>query len=218
MLLLSYAGMALALMLLSLGVAAHKPALLLFAVFGYVVMFSVGAGPVCWLLASEVLPTQLRAKGMMMAVVANRAVASLVSLTFLSATSDSAAAAFAIFAVFCCAVWVFVYYRCPETKGRSLEDMSALFNAIARHHTRGKSRSGQAQTFASRFAVNPLVSGTKGIPLGDMVPEDEDSEDEEQGAEEAGCREDGRRLQSCCDYQTARNADEEMSRPMVTAR
>ena len=127
MLLVSYAGMAVALLFLAVGIATHDRTLLLASIFGYVVLFSVGAGPVCWLLASEVLPTELRAKGMMLAVIPNRVAASIVSITFLSATSSSAPVAFVVFALLCAGVWVFLYRRCPETKGRSLEDMLALF-------------------------------------------------------------------------------------------
>ena len=157
MLLLSYAGMGCALVLLAVGTSSHSRLLLLPAVFGYVIFFSVGAGPVCWLLASEILPTEARARGMMLAVVPNRFMASVVSLTFLSATSDSASSAFLVFASVCFLVCVFVYCRCPETKGRSLEEMYHLFAAIARHNARSSRSLG---CFSSLFCVSPLILGT----------------------------------------------------------
>jgi MFS family permease len=156
LLLLSYAGMGCALILLAIGSWSHSRMLLLPAIFLYVIFFSCGAGPVSWLLASEILPTQVRARGMMLAVVPNRLMASLVSLTFLSATSESASSAFCVFAAGCFLVCLFVYCRCPETKGRSLEDMAHLFAAIARHNARSSRSTG----FASLFSVSPLILGT----------------------------------------------------------
>ena len=166
MLLVSYSGMALALLFLAHGVAEHNRTVLLAAIFGYQIMFAAGAGPICWLLASEVLPTDLRAKGMMLAVIPNRVVASVISLTFLSATSDSAASAFVAFSVFCLAVCIFVYYRCPETKGRSLEDMYVLFEAIARHQRRTSSRAMVARgPAAERERGHDGASGAAGTLL-----------------------------------------------------
>ena len=156
MLLLSYAGMGSALIMLAVGASSNSRLLLLPAVFAYVIFFSFGAGPVCWLLASEILPTEVRARGMMLVVIPNRLMASAVSLTFLSATSDSAASAFLVFASICFLVFIFVYCRCPETKGRSLEEMYHLFAAIARHNA----RSSHAAGLTALCSVSPLILGT----------------------------------------------------------
>ena len=90
---------------------------------------SAGAGPVCWLFASEILPTTIRARGMALAAGLNRLTAAVISLSFLSFTGASAGGAFLFFALVCVLVVWFVYARVPETKGRSLEDMYNLFAA-----------------------------------------------------------------------------------------
>ena len=91
------------------------------------------------LFAAEILPTSVRARGMMLATSSNRTMSSIISLSFLSFTGQSAPAAFLFLAAVCLfAVW-FVYTKCPETQGHSLEDMYELFTAAARAqaHSRG---------------------------------------------------------------------------------
>lgn len=132
LLIVSYAGMAMSLVLLAVGAATSAKVIMVAGVFGYVVTFSLGAGPICWLFASEILPTGIRARGMTLAAGSNRFIAFTVSLTFLSATGSSAVVAFLCFAAVCGVVVVFVHKQCPETAGRTLEEMYDFFAASAR--------------------------------------------------------------------------------------
>lgn len=105
-----------------------------FAIIGlslYLSFFSVGMGPVAWLIPSEIFPTSIRAKAMSIATLSNRIVATLMSSTFLS-TSNAIGWGpfFIILAVVCAVVFVFVFFLLPETKGRSLEDMTLYFAEI----------------------------------------------------------------------------------------
>lgn len=105
-----------------------------FAIVGlalYLSFFSVGMGPVAWLIPSEVFPTSIRAKSMSIATFCNRIVATAMASTFLS-TSNAIGwgAFFVLLAVVCVLVCVFVFFLMPETKGRSLEDMSLYFAEI----------------------------------------------------------------------------------------
>ena len=54
------------------------------ATWTYMMSFSLGIGPGCWLVASEVFPLVIRAKCMALATVANRVFSSLIASTFLS--------------------------------------------------------------------------------------------------------------------------------------
>ncbi len=97
----------------------------------YLISFSIGMGPVAWLIPSEIFPTSMRAKGMSIATFCNRIVATLMASTFLS-TSNAIGwgAFFLLLAVVCVVVFVFVFFLLPETKGKSLEDMSLYFAEI----------------------------------------------------------------------------------------
>jgi len=105
-----------------------------FAIIGlsiYLAFFSVGMGPVAWLIPSEIFPTSIRAKGMSIATLSNRIVATAMASTFLS-TSNAIGwgAFFIVLAAICVVVLAFVFFFLPETKGRSLEDMTLYFAEI----------------------------------------------------------------------------------------
>ena len=92
------------------------------------VFFSIGMGPIGWLIPSEVFATSIRAKSMSVATFFNRIVATIMASTFLS-TADAIgwAGFFLLLAAICAVVAAFVFFFVPETKGRSLEDMSVYF-------------------------------------------------------------------------------------------
>ena len=97
----------------------------------YLSFFSVGMGPIAWLVPSEIFPTSIRAKAMSIATLSNRIVATLMASTFLS-TADAIGwgTFFVVLALVCVVITVFVFFLLPETKGRSLEDMSLYFAEI----------------------------------------------------------------------------------------
>eukprot|EP01083_Nonionella_stella_P036685 100105_1 len=91
----------------------------------YVAVFSLGWGPICWVMISEIFPLQIRSKGMAVATCANRLTAGLVSLFFLSMedvlTPIGTWILFLIVSVF---ALVFVYRLVPETKNKTLEQIT----------------------------------------------------------------------------------------------
>ena len=96
--------------------------------FVYVISYSVGYGPGTWVVMLEVLPMQIRAKGLSLAMLVNRMIATLLSGTFLTLVdSRTYAGYFGFFLAVCVGCVVYVYWLIPETQGRSLEDMSTLF-------------------------------------------------------------------------------------------
>jgi hypothetical protein len=102
-----------------------------FALALYLAMFSLGIGPGAWLIPSEVFPTCIRAKAMSVSTFCNRATATLMASTFLStAQAITYAGFFFLLAGICVVFFGFFYFILPETKGRSLEDMSLYFAEI----------------------------------------------------------------------------------------
>lgn len=94
----------------------------------YLAAFSIGMGPGAWLIPSEVFSISIRAKAMALATAMNRAMATVMSSTFLSITEVMGFGAYCcLLAIICVLIMTFLYFYLPETKGRSLEDMSIYF-------------------------------------------------------------------------------------------
>jgi MFS family permease len=109
----------------------HSSGFAVFALALYLAFFSLGMGPGAWLIPSEVFATTIRAKAMSVATFMNRATATLLASTFLStANAMSWAGFFLLLSVVCIIVGAFFFVYLPETKGRSLEDMSIFFAEI----------------------------------------------------------------------------------------
>ena len=139
MLLASAGGMAASLLVLGLSVRAPPAsatgwaaATCVAAAAAFMASFSLGFGPVIWMYGSEILPLRLRAQGTGIGTAVNRVMSAAVGMTFISLyEAVGMAGTFYMFAAASAAAWVFVYACLPETKGRSLEEMEALFDAGA---------------------------------------------------------------------------------------
>ncbi|KAB1201622.1 Polyol transporter 5 [Morella rubra] len=137
LLLLGSAGMAVSLAGLGLGskfleYSNSKPgwaiALCVVAVCSAVSFFSIGLGPITWVYSSEIFPMRLRAQGSSLAISVNRLVSGLVAMTFLSISREiTFGGMFFALAGIMAVGTVFFYYCLPETKGKSLEEIGALF-------------------------------------------------------------------------------------------
>jgi sugar porter (SP) family MFS transporter len=97
----------------------------------YIASFAISLGPVFWLMISEIYPLNIRGKAMSVASLANWSSNWLVALTFpvLLATLGGAGS-FWLFAALGIVAWFFVYFRVPETKGRTLEEIEADFRGV----------------------------------------------------------------------------------------
>ncbi|KAL3535753.1 hypothetical protein ACH5RR_004214 [Cinchona calisaya] len=137
MLLLGTTGMAISLAGLGLGSMylhhSHKKplwaiALCVLAVCSDVSFFSIGLGPITWVYSSEIFPLRLRAQGTSLAVSVNRLVSGVVSMTFLSISKKiTFGGMFLVLSGIMVAATIFFYFLLPETKGKSLEEMGAIF-------------------------------------------------------------------------------------------
>lgn len=91
--------------------------------------FSVGVGPVTWAGASEVFPLHIRAKALSLATSSNRLVSATVAGTTLTLRNAFGVSGFFVF--YACMTVVsacYLYKFFPETKGLSLEEVTALFD------------------------------------------------------------------------------------------
>jgi SP family galactose:H+ symporter-like MFS transporter len=129
LLLIGIAGMAVTLGVLGLAfhMAGRTGALAWLAVISmmvYVASFAISLGPIFWLLISEIYPLKIRSSGEGLAAAFNWGSNLLVSLTFLTLLQMlGATRTFWLYGLFAIASWIFSYYKVPETKGRTLEEI-----------------------------------------------------------------------------------------------
>ncbi|MEV6610796.1 sugar porter family MFS transporter [Kutzneria sp. NPDC051319] len=102
----------------------QAPWLALAALLLYMASYAVGLGPVFWLMISEIFPLRVRSVAMSACTVVNWAANFVVSLTFLTLVDwISRSGTFLLYAVIAAVALVLFWWRVPETKGRSLEDI-----------------------------------------------------------------------------------------------
>ncbi|KAI4325844.1 hypothetical protein MLD38_031208 [Melastoma candidum] len=100
----------------------------LVATYSYVAFFNIGLAPVTWVYSSEIFPLKLRAQGFSLGVAVNRGMNALISSTFLSLSEAlTIGGCFFMFAGISVVALLFFYFLFPETKGKSLEEIEALF-------------------------------------------------------------------------------------------
>lgn len=120
-------GLSLALAFLGNGKLGIGLAIL--AVCGNVAFFSVGIGPVCWVLSSEIFPLRLRAQASALGAVGSRVSSGVITMSFLSVSrAITVAGTFFVFAVISALSVAFVHTCVPETKGKSLEEIEMVFH------------------------------------------------------------------------------------------
>ena len=96
--------------------------------FCFMAFFAVGPGVCVWLALSELMPTRIRSNGMSIALVINQAVSTTIAATFLPTVGKYGyAMMFFAFAAFTVIYFVTAAFFLPETKGKTLEEIEALF-------------------------------------------------------------------------------------------
>jgi SP family galactose:H+ symporter-like MFS transporter len=96
----------------------------------YVASFAISLGPIFWLLISEIYPLEIRNSAEGLAATINWGSNLLVTLTFLSLVQAlGASRTFWFYGLCAVGAWVFSFYRVPETKGRTLEEIEDFWRA-----------------------------------------------------------------------------------------
>lgn len=127
LLLVGLVGMCLSLITLAAAFQFDTNYLRLLAVastFVYVICFAFSLGAMLWLLVSEIFPLEVRGAAMGVAVFSCWLWNFAVSSTFLTLLDALGATnTFLLYAVMCVVGFLFCYYKVPETKGVSLEQI-----------------------------------------------------------------------------------------------
>ncbi|KAJ0025920.1 hypothetical protein Pint_08966 [Pistacia integerrima] len=102
----------------------------IFSVVGVVAMiifFSLGMGPVPWVIMSEILPINIKGLGGSVATLSNWICAWLVTMTANLLLTWSSGGTFTIYMVVSAFAVAFVTFLVPETKGKALEEIQRSF-------------------------------------------------------------------------------------------
>lgn len=106
----------------------------------YSASFMFSWGPICWVLIAEIFPNTIRGTAMAIAVAFQWIFNFIVSSTFVPIYDMSLGSmenfghifAYGLYGVICVAAALFVYKLVPETKGKTLEDMTRLWRGDKR--------------------------------------------------------------------------------------
>ncbi|NUQ29563.1 MAG: MFS transporter [Acidobacteriaceae bacterium] len=94
----------------------------------FIAGYAVGPGVVVWLALSELMPTRIRSVGMGIALLINQGVSTTIAGVFLPVVSSHGYAAMFYFWAACSLVYFLTAtFFLPETKGRTLEEIEAIF-------------------------------------------------------------------------------------------
>ena len=118
----------------ALGVALSNvvslPALVpVISIMLYSACFMFSWGPICWVYISELFPNTIRSQATAWAVAFQWIFNFIVSSTFVPMYTRSPFFAYALYGVICLIAAVFVWKLVPETKGKTLEEMTALWRS-----------------------------------------------------------------------------------------
>lgn len=123
--------------LLVIGIAFHSgqtsgPLVLVF-ILVYVAAFAISLGPVVWVLLSEIFPNRIRGRATAIASMSLWAADYIVSQSFPPMLNTAGPAmTFWIFGALSLVTFLFTWRVVPETKGKSLEEIEAVWSAKAK--------------------------------------------------------------------------------------
>ncbi len=107
-----------------MGIMGMMPVL---SIIIYAAFFMMSWGPICWVLISEIFPNTIRGKAVAIAVAFQWVFNFIVSSTFQPMYEFSPMFAYSLYGIICVVAAIFVWKFVPETKGKTLEDMTALW-------------------------------------------------------------------------------------------
>lgn len=97
------------------------------SVIVYAAFFMMSWGPICWVLIAEIFPNTIRGKAIAIAVAFQWIFNYIISSTFPALYDFSPMFAYSLYGMICVLAAIFVWRWVPETKGKTLEDMSKLW-------------------------------------------------------------------------------------------
>ncbi|KAG1961744.1 solute carrier family 2, facilitated glucose transporter member 1-like isoform X3 [Pimephales promelas] len=106
------------------------------AIFSFVAFFEIGPGPIPWFIVAELFSQGPRPSAIAVAGFSNWFANFLVGMSFQYIAELTGPYVFIIFTVLLLIFFVFTYFKVPETKGRSFDEISAGFRSGAEKYTR----------------------------------------------------------------------------------
>ncbi|XP_053547574.1 solute carrier family 2, facilitated glucose transporter member 10 [Bombina bombina] len=104
--------------------------IILLSMMAFVSAFSIGFGPMTWLVLSEIYPADIRGRAFAFCNSFNWAANLFITLTFLDVIESIGMSwTFLIYGLMGVAAVIFIYIFIPETKGQSLEEIDKQFSA-----------------------------------------------------------------------------------------
>lgn len=103
------------------------PLLAVISIMVYAASFMFSWGPICWVLIAEIFPNTIRGGAVAIAVAFQWIFNFIVSSTFVPMYNFSHMFAYALYGIICVLAALFVWKLVPETKGKTLEDMTNLW-------------------------------------------------------------------------------------------
>ncbi len=121
-------GMALGALGVALSNVATLPAFVpVISIMLYSACFMFSWGPICWVYIAELFPNTIRSEATAIAVAFQWIFNFIVSSTFVPMYNWSHFFAYALYGVICLVAALFVWKLVPETKGKTLEDMTGFW-------------------------------------------------------------------------------------------
>ncbi|XP_009862019.2 solute carrier family 2, facilitated glucose transporter member 1-like isoform X2 [Ciona intestinalis] len=93
----------------------------------FVAFFQTGPGSIPWFITAELFNQSARPAAVSIAGLVNWLGNFTIGLAYPSINAEIGGYTFIIFAVLLAIFWIFTYFRVPETKGRSINEITALF-------------------------------------------------------------------------------------------
>lgn len=101
--------------------------LILIAIMAFVASFAISIGPVMWVMFSELFPNRLRGIAISFVGLINSIVSFLVQLVFPWELANlGTSTTFFIYGIFAALGLIFILWKVPETKGKSLEELERI--------------------------------------------------------------------------------------------
>ncbi|XP_044022465.1 solute carrier family 2, facilitated glucose transporter member 1 [Siniperca chuatsi] len=97
------------------------------AIFAFVAFFEIGPGPIPWFIVAELFPQGPRPSAIAVAGFTNWTANFIVGMGFQYVEELCGPYVFVIFTVLLLSFFVFTYFKVPETKGRTFDEISAGF-------------------------------------------------------------------------------------------
>ncbi|ROL45766.1 Solute carrier family 2, facilitated glucose transporter member 3 [Anabarilius grahami] len=132
------------------------------AVFGFVAMFEMGPGPIPWFIVAELFSQGPRPAAMAVAGCSNWTANFLVGVSFPKLEELCGPYVFIIFMILLIFFFIFTYFKVPETKGRTFDEIARGFGGSPPPTATSVEEAGRAAIPASPVKEKvPLVEASK---------------------------------------------------------